>query len=250
MGQFEPVVIEREGGHYLLRQGEERLFCVPADVFDSYESDSVFPPSWSPKSGDRAHPEPKYILWHPPTSELLLSNIKPRPPLLAEVYGSHPFRSYVQAFWFPSESRLITRTYWNPSSPAEGFDASARRASFDAQRRFVRLLMRLMPPVNMNVTINAVDRYQRIAGLDGSGEPGEPSMIMRLWLAPVAKLQTPRVENALTAISTEMAGRAYPTFDAANLKWIEALTESDLKETRSHLDANGVQYSDAEFKSH
>lgn len=250
MGHFEPVVIEREGGHYLLRQGEERLFCVPADVFDTFDSDAVFPPSWTPKSGDRAHPEPKYILWHPPTGELLLSNVKPRPPLLAEVYGSHPFRSYVQAFWFPSEARLIIRTYWNPSGPAEGFDAAARRTSYVAQRRFVSLMMKLMPPANMNVTINAVDRYQRISGFDSTGESGEPSMILRVWLAPLARLDAPRVENALAAISTEMAGRAYPTFDAVNLKWIEALTESDLKETRSILDTYGVQYSDAEFKSH
>jgi hypothetical protein len=156
----------------------------------------------------------------------------------------------MQAFWFPTEARLLTRTYWNPLTPAEGFDLNARKVSFDVQRRFVSLLMKLMPPQHTAITLNAVDRYQRIIGLEGTGEPGEPSLVMRVWLPPTAKLISVPVENALSSLSVEMAGRAYPTLDFERLKWVEALTESDMKEVVGILDTNGVQYSDSEFKSH
>lgn len=250
MGRFEPVVIEREGGHYLLRQGAERLLRVPLDVFEGYEGDAVFPPSWTARGGNRSLPETRYMLWHPPSGEFLMSPIRPRPPLLAEVYGSHPFRSYLQAFWFPECSRLILRTYWNPASPAEPFDTAARKINYEVQSAFARLALRLMPPPHATITLNAVDRYQRIIGLDGSGAQADPTLVTRLHLSPLAKLTEGRVENALFSLSVEMAGRAYPTIDGERFRWVETLTESDMREVRGVLDANGVQYSDSEFRSH
>lgn len=250
MGLFEPVVIAREGGHYRLRQGADGLLSIPADIFEGFEADAVFPPSWSRNGQDRSSQEPRYMLWHPPTGEFLMSNIKPRPPLLSEVYGSHPFRSYLQVFWFPSEARLIARTYWNPGIPTDSFDQAARKISYEAQRRFQSIIMRLMPPPQTTLTLNAIDRYQRVIGLDGTGERGQPSLAARLWLAPQARLDATGVAKALESLSVEMAGRVYPTLDAKNLKWIETLTESDMREAMGILDENGVQYSETEFKSH
>lgn len=250
MGRFEPVLIEREGGHYSLRQGDRTLLKVPNDIFESYNADAVFPPMWSQKGGDQGEQEPRYILWHPSSGEFLMGPIRPRPPLLAEVYGSHPFRAYLQVFWMPLNCRLILRTYWNPENPSESFGPTAKKDNFRVQAAFTSIFARLLPPPAMTTTLNAIDRYQRIAGLDGVGEEADPAKIARLYVAPAASLEIPNVAEALRAMAVDFTGRLFPVLGANSLRWVEALAEGDLAEARKIFDRFGVHYSLEAFVSH
>lgn len=250
MGRFEPVIIEREGGHYTIRQGTEPLLRVPGEIFDSYSADTVFVPLWSLTGLESPVQEPRYLLYHPPTRELLMSAVRPRPPLLAEVYGSHPFRSYLQIYWIPERTRLVLRTYWNPESPADAFDLAARKESYRVQREFLSIIWRLRPPSALTVTLNAVERYQRLAGLDGGGAEAQPDAIFNLFLAPPGELTNPQVAQALEAICVNHAGRAYPVVDERRLLAIEALGEEELADVKKKLDESGVGHGAQAYRTH
>lgn len=250
MGRFEPVIIEREGGHYAIRQGAEPLLRVPGEIFDSYNADTVFVPTWTLNGFEGPLQEARYLLYHPPTRELLMSAVRPRPPLLAEVYGSHPFRSYLQVYWIPERMRLLLRTYWNPERPTDAFDLAARKRSYQVQLEFLSTIWRLRPPPNLTVTLNAVERYQRLAGLDGTGSEAQPDSIHRLFLAPPAALGTTQVAQALETICVNNAGRAYPVVDEHRLLSIEALGDDELTEVKKKLDEFGVGHGAQAYRTH
>lgn len=240
MGRFEPVVIEKSGGHYAIRQGSDTLFMIPEDVFDAYEADAVFPPKWTAKAQAGQRPAPRYILWHHKSGELLMGSAGERPPLLAEVHGSHPFRSYLQAFWLPELSRMIIRVYWNPENPSDAFDTTARKENCSVQKQFIETIMRLMPPKNIIITLNAVDRYMRVKGLDGTGLETDPSQIYAAHLTPPSGLADEKTGSALTCLLTAMAGRVYPTITTEQLFLIETLSQTDLDDAKAKLAELGL----------
>lgn len=240
MGRFEPVVIERSGGHYALRQGNETLFIIPAEIFDAFEADAVFPPQWTRINQPDPKPAPRHILWHMKSGELLMGGMGERPPLLAEVYGSHPFRSYLQAFWLPEYSRMIVRVYWNPSTPSDAFDTKAREKNWKTQQKFFQTAMRLMPPKNTLVTLNATDRYMRLKGFDGTGQDKNPSQIYSAHITPPSAIGEEKTEAALNAILTVTAGRVYPTITADRFFLIETLSKTDLEDAKTTLAGIGI----------
>lgn len=225
MGGFEPVVIEPREGSYAIRQGSEQLFVVPALLFETFDADRVFPPSW------KALDEPvergvRYLLWHPPTGELLMSAPPSRPPRLAQAQGHHPFRAYLQAYWFPDTMRFLLRAYWNPASSREKFDREARVMSLATQLRFLERMQRLRPPAGWYATLNVVSRYQRMTGLEvpsTPAPPSPPSPVLRAVLTPPTPRGDPRVDDALRWVGEELSGSGFPTLDADHLLWVEVL---------------------------
>ncbi len=250
MGRFEPVVIERSGGHYELRQGEETLFMVPADLFESYEGDAVFPPCWTMLGAGARGEKARCMLWHPQSGEFLMGAMDERPPLLAEVHGSHPFRAYLQSLWLPGDTRLILRIYWNPETPGDAFDEEARRENFRVQMKFIGIIMRLMPPQGTKATLSAVDRYLRLSGITGSGREPDRASLKRTYVTPPLPFRAPESQAALSALATEMVGRAFPTLDAERFLWLETIDEEDAGKAAELLAEKGLLAAWDTYKPH
>lgn len=244
MGGFEPIIIETRGESYVFTQGADRLLSMPAAVFDAFQCDSVFPPSWTAKESDGR--ETRQLLWHPASGEFLMGTLRETPPRLAERHGSEPFRSHLLAAWYPETSRLYLHPYWNPESPSESFGIEARALSLEIQRRFFALMARLRPPPGWRTTFNSRDRL--ITALEAP-EP-HTELPKRLSLAPPMPLGRPNAEGALKSIGTDLAGQCFPTVRENALIWVEAFGEEHLLRAREILDLHGLDHQIETFRSH
>ncbi len=250
MGGYEPVIIERDGTHFCFRQGGEMLFRVPGAIVDAYTPDAVFFPDWSSPRATTNDPEPRYLLWNPETSELLMGAIQQRPPLLAESFGTRPFRAYLQVYWLPAYKRLVLRTYWNPASSGKTFDREDRLTSLSVQLRFLSLISRLRPPAGWTATLNAIERYQRESGLDGSGDWDEDSSLPKVWLAPPLPLSTATGTELLETLSAELAGKAFATVDERRIISIETFDEQTMAAVKVMLKRLHLDHEESAYTSH
>lgn len=252
MVRFEPVVIEPTAGSYAIRQGSEPLFIIPATLFETLEADQVFPPLWQDVDASIRHTV-RYILWHPPTGELLMSLPQSRPPRLAQDHGRHPFRAYLQAYWFEESSQFLLRPFWYPENSKETFDHKARLLSLSTQLRFLDLMGRLRPPTGWHATLNAVARYQRLIGMEQpttATQPDAELSVFRACLAPPGRRDEPRVREAIQLAAVELSGRCFPCVDADTLRWIEALGAEAFDDLRALLNRLGLDFQQEAFQTH
>jgi hypothetical protein len=127
---------------------------------------------------------------------------------------------------------------------------AARKENYAAARRFMLLISKLMPPQKMVVTLNAVHRYQRIAGLDGMGLEEEPGTLHTVYLSPPKALSEEATGKAMELMLVNLAGRAYVTLDATTLRWVEATSPEDIEAVKTVLDSLEILYEDTAFKPH
>ncbi len=247
MPAFETVVIEPRGGRYEVTQGGEILLAVPAPVFDRYETDGVFPPSWHSRAP--AHPV-RRLFWNPQTAEFLMAGLEAHPARAVEGSGSTPYRSYLQGFWLPEPPVLLLRPYWNPADPYDAFDTPARLKSFRAQWRLLEILTGLRPPAAWSAIFNATDPYLEALGVDLAGTPPEPDAVREISLTPPASLNSSTVVQTLEILATEHVGGAFPVLREGVLAGVHTLTLPAMLSVQALLDRLGIPHQEGPFRPH
>jgi hypothetical protein len=220
MEDSQPVVIAKFGAHYHVAQGSDVLLRVPAEVFERFDTNCVFPPLWGAPQG--IHPV-RRLYWNPESREFLMFGLDEQTVRFGETFGPSGYRSFVQGFWTPSPPLTFLRPYWNPTDPYEPFDAAARRCSFHAQRSFLDLLARLRPPEGYGAILNTVAPYLDELGLNPEGQPGDPDEILELSLTPPAPLADSLTAAVLETLGIEQAGECFPVLRGEALVGVHAL---------------------------
>ena len=246
MGEFETVTIEARGGHYEVHQGGRLLFRVPRDVFDRYEPDAVFPPLW--KAREEEHPV-RRLYWNPRSRELLMAGLEAHPARTAELYGSSPFRSFLQALWIPRPPVLLVRPFWNPATPREPFGPEARKENFRIQREFLEILARLRAPRAWTAVLNATQPYLEALGADPGPHP-EPGTVREISLTPPASLEDPAPREALRRFAVDHAGLLFPVVRPGLLVGIHALSLPACHVAEAVLQELDLLYQEGPFRPH
>ncbi|GAB4264478.1 MAG: hypothetical protein Kow0092_16150 [Deferrisomatales bacterium] len=247
MERFETIVIEREGGHYTVKQAETVLLTVPAPVFERYEATSVFPPAW--RSLQPSHPV-RRLYWNPDTTEFLMAGLDAHTARTAEAYGTTGYRSFLQGFWLPHPPVLLLRPFWNPESPYDDFDTAARRRSFEVQQRFTGILFRLRPPAGWSAVLNATAPYLEALGVTPQGGPADPEAVAEVSLTPPGSLATPEVAEALRALAVEHAGEVCPVLREGVLAGVHALSRPAMHAAQALLDRFGLLHQEGPYRPH
>lgn len=247
MSAFETVVIEARSGRYEVTQAGEVLLAVPAEVFDRYEADDVFPPGWRDRAA--AHPV-RRLFWNPQTAELIMAGLDAHPARAVESRGSTPYRSYLQGLWLPEPPVLLLRPYWNPADPYDAFDMPARLRSFRAQWRFLEILSGLRPPPGWTAIFNATAPYLEALGVDLEGGPHDPEAIREISLTPPASLDSPTVAQTLEILATEHVGSASPVLRKGVLAGVHTLTLPAMHSVQALLERLGIPHQEGPFRPH